>query len=84
MTPPDWLTQRGGSLKLGSDGRTWFVIFNARPEYSIVATPVAGIFAPTLRQTSNGVRLGSDETHASKEEAIRGGLEELRKALGWG
>ena len=41
MTVPDWLTQRGGNLKLGSDGRTWYVLIGLQPQYSIVAVPVA-------------------------------------------
>ena len=84
MTAPDWLTQRGGSLKLGSDGQTWLVFFNGRPDYSLVACPVAGKLSCTIRQTINGNRVESAGTFTSKEDAIRRGLEDLRNALGWG
>jgi hypothetical protein len=84
MNAPDWLTRRGGSLKLGSDGRIWYVLFAGQPNYSLVDVPVAGKFACTIRQTINGTRTQSPETFATKDEAIRGGLDDLRKSLGWG
>jgi hypothetical protein len=84
MTTPDWLTQRGGTLKLGSDGKTWYVLFAGEPNYSLVATPVSGKFGCAIRQTINGQRIESAGTFASNDEAIGGGLNDLRKALGWG
>ena len=83
MTTPDWLTQRGGSLKLGSDGQRWYVIFEGRPDYSLSAVPVHAAFGCAIRQTVNGRRIECAEVFPSQEEAIRGGLESLRKALGW-
>jgi hypothetical protein len=84
MTTPDWLTQRGGELKLGSDGKTWYVFFAGQPNYSLLDVPVADKFGCAIRQTINGARLDSQRTFATKEEAINGGLDDLRKALGWG
>ena len=84
MTAPDWLTQRGGSLKLGSDGKTWFVLFAGQPNCSLEAMPVVGKFGCTIRQTINGQRIASPGTFANADEAIKGGLDDLRKALGWG
>jgi hypothetical protein len=84
MTAPDWLTQRGGSLKLGSDGATWYVLFAGQPNYSLSATPVDGKFGCVIRQTINGSRIESAGNFGSADEAIRGGLGDLRKALGWG
>jgi hypothetical protein len=83
MTAPDWLLQRGCALKLGTDGLTWYVLCNGRPDYSLVATPVSGKFGCTIRQTVNGRRIESAGTFATTEDAIRGGLEDLRRALGW-
>ncbi len=83
MTTPDWLTQRGGDLKLGSDGRTWYFLLGGQPQYSLVAVPVDGKFGCAIRQTINGTRIASAGVYATAEEAIRGGLEDLRKALGW-
>ena len=84
MTAPDWLAQRNGSLKLGSDGTTLYVLIAGQPNYSLVAVPVAGKFGCVIRQTVNGRRIESQGTFASQDDAIRGGLDDLRKALGWG
>jgi hypothetical protein len=84
MTTPDWLRQRGGELKLGTDGRTWYFIVGGQPQYSLVAVPAGGRFGCTIRQTINGKRIASAGVHASAEDAIRAGLEDLRKELGWG
>jgi len=84
MTTPDWLALRGGELKLGSDGRTWYFIVGGQPQYSLVTVPTGGRFGCTIRQTINGKRIASAGVHASAEDAIRAGLEDLRKELGWG
>jgi len=80
---PEWLTQRGGSLQGSPDGRTWLVYFNNEPHYRLRPVPVRGQFGCQVTQTINGRRLEGDGLYASPEEALRGGLEDLRKALGW-
>jgi len=52
MNTPDWLTQRDRTLKLGSDGKTWFALFAGQPNYSLVAVPVAGKFGCAIRRRS--------------------------------
>jgi hypothetical protein len=83
MTAPDWLIQRGGDLKVGSDGCTWYFLLGGQPQYSLVAVPVAGRFGCAIRQTINGRRIESSGVYATADEAVGGGLEDLRKALGW-
>ena len=83
MTAPDWLTQRGGALKLGSDGATWYVLFAGQPIYSLSAVPVDGKLGCVIRQTNNGARVAGAGQFATADEAIRGGLDDLRQALGW-
>jgi hypothetical protein len=83
MSVPEWLTRREGALRRGSDGQTWFVVLNGKPQYSIVPVPVNGRFAARIQQTINGQQIPSAGMHATKEEAISAGLEELRKTLGW-
>jgi hypothetical protein len=83
MTAPDWLTQRGGDLKLSSDGHTWYFLIGGKPQYSLVAVPVTGHFGCAIRQTINGKRIDSVAVAASEDDAVRGGLNDLRKALGW-
>jgi hypothetical protein len=83
MTAPDWLTKHGGSLRPGIDGVSWFVYFADKPQYEVTPTPVAGKHGCTIRQTINGRHLENKVVCATAEEAVRGGLEELRKTLGW-
>ncbi len=83
MTAPDWLKQRGGDLKLATDRRTWYFLLGGQPQYSLRAVPVNGRFGCAIRQTINGTRIESGGVYGSEEEAIGGGLEDLRKALGW-
>lgn len=80
---PDWLRKRGGDLKLGSDHRTWFVVFDHNPQYSLVAVPTKNEFGCAIRQTINGQRIECASVVATKEQAIGAGLEALRTTLGW-
>jgi hypothetical protein len=83
MTTPDWLTQRGGSLKRGSDGGRWYVLFAGQPNYSLAAVPAQGKFICVIRQTINGFRIEKPATFATEDEAIQGGLNGIREAMGW-
>ncbi len=83
MNAPDWLTKRGGTLKLGSDGKTWFILFAGQPNYSLVAVPVGSQFGCSIRQTNNGKQIASDDVAASKDAAVQAGLDALCKSLGW-
>jgi hypothetical protein len=83
MNAPDWLVQRGGSLNLGSDRKTWFVNFAGQPQYALEPLPAKNEFACAIRQTINGQRVDSPGKHAASDDAIRSGLEDLRKHLGW-
>jgi hypothetical protein len=83
MTTPNWLAQRGGELRRGPLGNTWFVYFDGEPQYALTPVPVAGKHSCQVTQTINGQRLDSGGVHATEDEAIAAGLEELRKTLGW-
>jgi hypothetical protein len=83
LTPPDWLTRHAGSLLPGIDGHSWFVVFGREPQYELTPVPVKGKYGHEIRQTINGKRLDGTGVYGSAEEALRGGLEELRKTLGW-
>lgn len=83
LAVPEWLNTRGGSLRLGIDGHSWFVIFGVGPQYELTPVPVKGKFGCEIRQTVNGKRLDKGTVYASEDAAQRGGLEELRQALGW-
>ena len=83
LTAPEWLARHGGSLLPASDGRTWFVMLEGQPQYTLAPVPVQGQFGCSILQTINGRRVDSSATATSAEEALRAGLEDLRKALGW-
>lgn len=83
ITTPDWLTRHHCDLQAGVAGHTWFVLLRGEPNYELKVRPAAGKFACEVVQTINGRRLDSKTTFATEEDALRGGLEDLRKALGW-
>ncbi len=82
-TTPDWLTRRGVKLQASKDDLSWLVYLGKEPHYLLMAVPVKGQYGCRITQTINGRRLDGGSTFASVEAALQGGLEELRKALGW-
>ena len=83
VTAPEWLTQRGGTLRSSYDSHSWMVYFDDRLQYQVTPVPVAGKFGSKVMQTVSGRLVETKGTYATTEEAVRGGLEDLRKALGW-
>lgn len=83
VTAPDWLQQRDGQLRLNYDGHTWVACFNGEPLYLLRPVPAAGKHSCEVEQMNNGRRLDKGATYATADDAVRGGLEELRQVLGW-
>jgi hypothetical protein len=83
VTAPEWLTRRGGGLKLASDGRTWYVLLSGEPQYTVVERPVAGKFGAFVKHVNSGKPIDSTSIADTPEGAVVAGLEDLRKALGW-
>jgi hypothetical protein len=83
MNPPDWLSRHDGAIRESTDGRTWFVYFDGAPHYKLAPEPADGQFACRLQQTENGKWIGKGTLYPNGDEALRGGLEELREFLGW-
>ena len=83
MTPPEWLLRHDGTLQPASDGHTWFLFFEAEPHYKLTPAPADGRFTCRIAQTENGRRLDKGTIYPSADDALRGGLEELRAILGW-
>lgn len=83
LVAPEWLTRHGGEVRPTSVGHGFAVRIDGEPQYLLVPFPVGGKFGCKVEQTINGRRLESGATYASEEDAIRGGLEDLRKVLGW-
>ena len=80
---PDWLKQRDGELQVSKDGRSGSVFFAGQLQYVVMPLPTKGKFACRISETINGRRLDGDAIYPTNEEALRGGLEELRAKLGW-
>jgi hypothetical protein len=83
VTTPDWLEQHGARLQASRDGNSWLVFVGSEPQYLLMPTPARGKFSCRISQTINGRRLDGAGTYATAEDAVRGGLEDLRKTLGW-
>jgi len=80
---PDWLAKRGGVLQPSTKPGTWLVRLENSPQYRLVPIPAGSNYGCEVTQTVNGRRLEGSGTYPSIEDALRGGLEDLRKALGW-
>ena len=80
---PDWLQLRGGELRLGYDGHTVYVLIEGEPLYELVPIPVTAQHGCRITATVNGKPIACNAVCATVEEALRAGLEDLRKTLGW-
>jgi hypothetical protein len=83
VTAPDWLVKRGGSLMSGPYGEELFMMFQGEPQYKLAPVPVAGKYGCAITQTINGKPIPSTARADTADAALQGGLEDLRKALGW-
>ncbi len=83
MTAPDWLVTRVGGIVPGLNERTWTVTVNGNPLYKMVAVPAKGKFTCAITQTNNGKRIDKGVEYTSLNDALQGGLNELRERLGW-
>jgi hypothetical protein len=82
-TNPEWLTRHGGGLRAGADGHSCLVLFDGQPQYLVTAVPAAGQYNGQVVQTINGRRVPNPAIYPTAAAAVSGGLDELRKALGW-
>jgi hypothetical protein len=49
----------------------------------LTPVPVQGKYGCVIKQTNNGRRIENTGVYLRADEALRGGLDELRRALGW-
>lgn len=81
---PDWLKLRDGALKPGVRPETTFVLVAGQPLYKLEVRPAAGKYACAATDAVSGKRLDDPKlTYATADQALAGGLEQLRNALGW-
>jgi hypothetical protein len=59
------------------------VYFDGGPQYLLEPVPAKGQYACRVSQTINGKRLDKGGVWTTREEALQGGLADLREALGW-
>jgi hypothetical protein len=83
FSAPEWLVKHGGEIQTAAQGAGCMIYFDGQPQYFVLLRPAAGKFGCEVTQTVNGKRLESGATYATADEAVHGGLEDLRKALGW-
>jgi hypothetical protein len=84
ITVPDWLAIRAGTLQTGIRPENLFVLIGGQPLYNLEVRPAEGRFACAVMNSANGQRLDkADRIYASVDEALAGGLEQLRERLGW-
>jgi hypothetical protein len=83
LSTPEWLAKHGGATQLTADGVGCMVFFDGQPQYFVLPRPAAGRFASQVTQTINGKRLESGATYPTADQAVLGGLEDLRNVLGW-
>jgi len=83
VTTPEGLSKPGGELRRATVPDTWLVLVGGEPQYRLVPVPAGGKFTCQVTQTNNGKRLDRGGLFPTEEDALRGGLEDLRVALGW-
>jgi len=80
---PDWLARRDGAVQPGVQPETRFVLIDGEPLYKLEVRPAEGRYTRAVTETANGHRLDSPNTYGTFDEALGGGLSQLRDRLGW-
>ena len=83
VSTPDWLARHSGELRGNPDGESYAVYFGTELEYLLRLFPVQGKYSCRVKQSVNGKHLEGGAPHPTADDAVRGGLEDLHKALGW-
>ena len=83
-TTPEWLTKRDGALTPGLRDFITVVAIGGQPNYRLEVRPAGGQFTCGVTQSVNGKRLDDGLARsATPDEALSGGLDQLRSYLGW-
>lgn len=83
MKTPDWLAKRDGAIRLGPDGKTWYVAVEGKPLYRLRPTPAKGGFTCLITETVNGRPVVCDVIAPDLNQAVEMGLDQLGSRLGW-
>jgi hypothetical protein len=80
---PDWLARHGGELRANPHEQSFAVYFGPELEYILRLVPIKGRYGCLVKQSVSGKHLESGTSWPTTDDALRGGLEDLRKVLGW-
>lgn len=80
---PDWLARRDGHLQPGLREFTTHVMLGGQPQYRLDVRPALGKFVCAVVYAVNGKRLDDGTQYPTPAAAVAGGLEQLRRHLGW-
>jgi hypothetical protein len=80
---PDWLKLHDGSLRPGLGEDTVLAMLGGEPQYRLDVRPAEGKFTCAITETVSGRRLDDGIIFPTTDEALAGGLEQLRTKLGW-
>jgi hypothetical protein len=80
---PDWLKSHDGDVRPSKDGHTLWIYLIGEPLYLIEPLPAAGQFSCRVTLTNNGQRVDAKGPFRTRLDAFQGGLDELRRWLGW-
>jgi hypothetical protein len=83
IATPEWLSKHGGDLRPSKDKQSFVIYFAGSMQYVLALDPVKGKFGCRVTQTNNGRRLDGSGSFDTPDGAINGGLDVVRKALGW-
>jgi len=83
MLTQDWLTIRDAEIRPSANGQSWLVYQGGKFLYVIAAIPADGKFSNKIMVSFNGHQIQKGQIYETAQEALEGGLEELREYLGW-
>lgn len=81
---PDWLRRHGGELRPAVQPDVVEIWVDGQPLYRLEVRPARDQYECAVVDMTNGRRLDNPRSvYATPEQALHGGLEQLRSYLGW-
>lgn len=83
MVTKEWLNKRNAEIRPSANGHSWLLYQGGKFIYMIGALPADGKFTNKIMESNNGNQIQKGKIFESINEALEGGLTELRDHLGW-